>query len=71
MYIRPEKSPSTLNNCHNIIAVKILSLVLQDITFTLFVLNFARTDFALSPKKIHLRAKISTEFTLKKAMREI
>ena len=32
---------------------------------TLFVLIFA-----LSRKKIHLRAKISTEFTLKKAMRE-
>ena len=33
---------------------------------TLFVLIFA-----LSRKKIHLRTKISTEFTLKKAMCEI
>ena len=33
---------------------------------TLFVLIFA-----LSRKKIHLRPKISTNFTLKKAMREI
>ena len=38
---------------------------------TLFVIIFARTNFALSRKKIHLRAKISTEFMLKKTMREI
>ena len=36
------------------------------IRHTLFVLIFT-----LSRKKLHLRAKISTEFTLKKAMREI
>ena len=38
---------------------------------TLFVLIFARTNFRAFVQKIHLRGKISTEFTLKKAMREI
>ena len=40
-------------------------IIVTDVT-TLFVLIFV-----LSHKKIHLRAKISTEFTLKKAMRKI
>ena len=39
--------------------------------FTLFVPIFARTNFRALAQKIRLGAKISTEFTLKKATREI
>ena len=37
---------------------------------TLFVLIFARTNFPTLAQKINLRAKFSTEFALKRGVRE-
>ena len=41
-----------------------------ELSFTCFTTLFVLI-LTLSRKKIHLRQKISTEFTMKKAMREI